>query len=319
MRSLPTSIKEYEDNIRWVFHNYLEFIEEIVCDPSAFGTGGPDVEEVIERVQQAVELGDGEAEDKAILEGMKVQTRELWRDFPERELLGEHFKRAALRRAGTRHYRHATGPPSEEEALRLAGAMLAHLPGRSLGSQVPGAGWMNPEWEYNTIARLLADLYLREPSRELMRAYIKRSRNGVYFEALVLIRGELKRQDKDVPGSLEKWYQATENGGRGRPRERPIPNERPVALPKQLSDFNIQLCLEILRRIGIKPVGGRVSGCEVVERALEVSEYRELKLKWDTLKRIWQERPWGKRFRPVVIKNTKAIAKRHRLSHNSGS
>ena len=146
MRSLPTSIKEYEDNIRWVFHNYLEFIEEIVCDPSAFGTGGPDVEEVMERVQRAVELGDGEAEDEAILEGMKVQTRELWRDFPERELLGEHFKRAALRRAGLGSSG-ATDLPSEEEALRLAGAMLAHLPGRSLKSQIPGAGWMNPEWE----------------------------------------------------------------------------------------------------------------------------------------------------------------------------
>ena len=33
MRSLPTSIKEYEDNVRWVFHNYMELIEEIVCDP----------------------------------------------------------------------------------------------------------------------------------------------------------------------------------------------------------------------------------------------------------------------------------------------
>ena len=49
MRSLPTSIEEYEDNVRWVFHNYLEFIEEITCDPGTFGTGGPDVEEVVER------------------------------------------------------------------------------------------------------------------------------------------------------------------------------------------------------------------------------------------------------------------------------
>ena len=318
MRSLPTSIEEYEDNVRWVFHHYMELIEEIVCDPSAFGTGGPEVEEVVERVQRAVELGDGEAEDKAILEGMKVQTRELWGDFPERELLGEHFRRAALRRAGL-GASDTTGPPSDEDAERLAGAMLAHLPGRSLGSQVPGADWMNPEWESNTIARLLADQYLREPSRELMRAYIKRSRNKVYFEALVLIRGELKRQDKDVPGSLEKWHQATQNGGRGRPRKRPIPNERPVALPKLLSDFNIQLSLEILSRIGIEPVGGRISGCEVVERALEVSEYRELKLKWDTLKRIWQERPWGKRFRPVVIKYTKSATKRHGPFHTSGS
>ena len=318
MRSLPTTIKEYEDNVRWVFHNYLELIEEIVCDPSAFGTGGPDVEEVMERVQRAVEIGDGEAEDEAILEGMKVQTRELWGDFPERELLGEHFRRAALRRAGLGSSG-ATDLPSEEEALRLAGAMLAHLPGRSLGSQVPGAGWMNPEWESNTIARLLADQYLREPSRDLLRAYIKHSRNKVYFEALVLIRGELKRQGKDVPGSLEKWHQATQNGGRGRPRKRPIPNERPVAFPKLLSDFNIQLCLEILRRVGIKPVDGKVSGYEFVERALKDSEHKELKLKWDTLKRIWQERPWGKRFRPVVIKTTRAAARRHRPFHTSES
>ena len=149
MRSLPTSIKEYEDNVRWVFHNYMELIEEIVCDPSAFGTGGPDVEEVIERVQQAVELGDGEAEDKAILEGMKVQTRELWGDFPERELLGEHFRRAALRRAGTRLFRrhrpsqrrggpaacggHA-GPPSGQ---------IAEVPDPGRGLDEPGVGIRN--------------------------------------------------------------------------------------------------------------------------------------------------------------------------------
>ena len=318
MRALPTSIEEYEDNVRWVFHYYMEFIEEFVCDPSAFGTGGPEVEEVVERVQQAAELGDGEAEDKAILEGMKVQTRELWGDFPERELLGEHFRRAALRRGGLAATG-TTGPPSDEDAERLAGAMLAHLPGRSLNSQVPGAGWMNPDWESNTIARLLADQYLREPSRKLLRAYIKLSHKRVHFEALVLIRGELERQERDVPRSLEKWYQATENGRRRRPRKRPIPNERPVSFPKQLSDFNIQLILEILRRVGIKPMGGRISGCEVVERVLEASEHKELNLKWNTLKRIWQERPWGKRFRSVVIKTTEAVAKRHGPFHNSGS
>ena len=38
-----------------------------------------------------------------------------------------------------------------------------------------------------------------------------------------------------------------------------------------------------------------------------------------SLKRIWQERPWGKRFRPVVVRTTKAVAKRHGLFHNSGS
>ena len=95
MRSLPKSVAEVDDNFRWVIDSYLQLIEEIACDPGAFGTGGPTVEEVNERVHRAVELEDREAEDEAILGGMRVQTREEWQDFPELELLGDHLRRDA--------------------------------------------------------------------------------------------------------------------------------------------------------------------------------------------------------------------------------
>ena len=69
---------------------------------------------------------------------MRVETRELWQDFPELQLLGDLFRRAALRKEG-RGSPGSTDPPSEEEGFRLAKTLLAHVPGRSLLAQIPGA------------------------------------------------------------------------------------------------------------------------------------------------------------------------------------
>ena len=155
MRSWPTSVGELDDNVRWAIDSYLKTIEEFARDPSAFGTAGLSTEEVNGRIGLAVERMNKQAEEEAILDGMRVQTRELWQDFPELELLGNHFRRAALRNAA-RGFPGTTDPPTEEEGLRLARAVVARLPGRSLMARIPGADWFNLEWESEFISMHMA-------------------------------------------------------------------------------------------------------------------------------------------------------------------
>ena len=282
MRSWPTSVGELDDNVRWAIDSYLKTIEEFARDPSAFGTAGLSTEEVNGRIGLAVERMNKQAEEEAILDGMRVQTRELWQDFPELELLGNHFRRAALRNAA-RGFPDTTDPPTEEEGLRLARAVVARLPGRSLLAQIPGADWLNPEGESETISVYMAYQWVREGGRDLLRDYIKRSRTRVYFDALRLIWEELKRRGEDIPGPLKKWHSDTDGGRLGRPPMKPMPKHRPVTMPKFLSDVNIQLTIEILRRIGIQPEGRPVGGCHIVSEALATSEDKALRLSEETI------------------------------------
>ena len=221
MRSLPTNVAESVSNIRWGFDCYLENIEEVACSPNkAFGSGGPGREETAERIHRAVKRMDSKAEGKAIRDGMRVETSELWWDFPELQLLGDHFGRAALRNEG-RGSPGITDPPSEEEALRLAKAMLAHVPGRTLLAGIPGADRLNREWESVALSSALAYQYLSAPSRPVLREYIRRSRsNRGYFDALDLVWGELSSLGK-ATRPLIKWRQEVDSGKRRRPRRRP--------------------------------------------------------------------------------------------------
>ena len=320
MRSLPTSADDWGSNIRWTFESYLEIIEEFACDPEAFGPGGPGGEEVKERIRRAVEQRDEKAEDETILDGMRVETRELWQDFPELQLLGDHFRRAALRKEG-RGSPGSTDPPSEEEGFRLAKAMLAHVPGRSLLAQVPGADWLNLEWESESLSTVLADQWLfpiEARTHHALLQYIELSKsNRVYFDALKRIQEKLNSQGEAIPSPLIKWFQEVDSGRRRRPRERPIPNHRPVTLPKFLSDLNIQLTIEILRRVGISPEGSSVSGCHIVSEALATSEDPALRLSPETVTGIWKKRIWGRPFESVMGKHSKAIEERHGPFHNS--
>jgi hypothetical protein len=319
MRSLPTNVADSGSTIRWIFESYLEIIEEFACDPEAFGPGGPGGEEVKERIRQAVERRDGKAEDEAILDGMRVETRELWQGFPELQLLGDHFRRAALRKEGGGSP-DSTDPPSEEEGFRLAKAMLAQVPGRSLLAQVPGADWLNMEWESESLSTVLADQWLfpiEARTHHALLQYIELSKsNRVYFDALKRIREKLNSQGEAIPSPLIKWFQEVDSGRRRPPRERPIPNHRPVTLPKFLSDLNIQLTIEILHRVGISPEGS-VSGCHIVSEALATSEDPALRLFPETVRGIWQKRIWGSPFEPVMGKYSKAIEERHGPFHNS--
>ena len=312
MRSLPTGVAESLSNIRWGFECYMENIKEFACDRKAFGSGGPGREETAARIRRAVKQMDSKAEDKAIWDGMRVQTSELWWDFPELQLLGEHFRRAALREDG-RDSPGSTDLPCEEEALRLAVALLASVPGRSLLAGIPGADWLNREWESVALSSALAYQYLRAPSRDTLREYIRRSRRyRVHFDALEFIWEELNSPGK-ATSPLIKWRQQVDSGKRRRPRWRPMKAHRPLTLTKLLSDLNIQLAIEILRRVGIKPEEDGVSGCRIVSDALATSKDKALRLSYETVTGIWQARFWEKPFEAVVVKHCEAIAKRNGL------
>ena len=317
MRSLPTNDADSGSNMRWGLESYLEIIEEFACDPEAFGTGGPGAEEVKERIRRAVEQRDEKAEDEAILDGMRVGTRELWQDFPELQLLADHVRRTALRKEG-RGSPGSTDPPSEEEGFRLAKALLAQVPGRSLLAQIPGADWLNPEWESESLSTLLADQWLfpieaRDP--RALPQYIKLSQsNPVYVDALKRIREKLNSQGEAIPSPLIEWFQEVDSERRQPPPGRPLPKHRPVTLAKLLSDLNIQLTIEILRRVGISPEGN-VSGCHIVSVALATSEDKALRLSPETVTGIWKKRIWESPFETVMGKYSKAIEERHGPFH----
>ena len=317
MKSLPTNVTESGYSVRWTIETYLGLIEEFARDPEAFETGGPAGVEAMERIRRAVGRKDGKAEEREILDRMMVEVREYWQDFPEIQLLGEHYRRAALRKEGSGSPGSTepppeTEPPSEGEGLRLARALLAHVPARSLQALVPGEDRFDVEWESEALAITLADEWLRARSRPLLQEYIKLSQSSrVYFDALVRIRDELNRRGEAIPNRLTKWRQEVDGGRLKRPLKKPIPAERPVTLPKYLSDLNIQLTIEILRRVGILPEGKSVSGCQIVSEALATSEDEALHLSADTVRRIWQKRIWRGPFKPVVVKYAKPFAVRH--------
>ena len=315
MKSLPANVTESGSSVRWTIETYLGLIEEFARDPEAFGTGGPARGEAVERISRAVGRKDERAEERAIVDRMTVEVREYWQEFPELQLLGEHYRRAALRKEGRSSPGSTELPtetPSEEEGRRLARALLAHTPGRSLEAPVQGEDRFDVEWESDALATTLADEWLRARSRPLLQDYIKLSKSSpVYFDALELIWDELNRRGEVTPKRLTRWRQEVDGGRLERPIIKPIPAQRPVTLPKYLSDLNIQLTIEILLRIGILPEGGSVSGCQMVSDALATSEDEALRLSEDTVRRIWQKRIWKKPFKPVVVKYSKAFAVRH--------
>ena len=137
MKSMPNGVAELDPNLVWVIERYLELIEEFARDPKAFGTGGLAGVEAVDSIRLAVVRRDEKAEERAILDGMRAEVREFWQEFSELQLLGENFRRAALRK-DMRGSRGRTDPDSFEEGLQLARALLTHVPGQGTAAPHPG-------------------------------------------------------------------------------------------------------------------------------------------------------------------------------------
>ena len=316
MRSRPTGNTELNFNNRWVFENYLELVEKFVCDPDGFGTGGPGREEAMKRIRLAAARKYRKGEDKAYLACLRVEVRELWQDFPELPLLGEHFRRTALRDAGC-GTPGSTDPPSCREALRLARALAADTPRRSLSAHAQSEDRFGLEWESAAVSRELADEWLSQGSRKDLQEYVRLSKsNPNYFNALGIIWEELPLRAGVTPRKLLRWKEDVDAGKRRHPRRRPIPGHPPATTTKLLSDLDLQVIIEIMRRAGIKPEADPVSGLHILSTVLEASEDPELRLSYETLRHIWQERPWGASPR-AVPRHQRGIAKRHGPFHTA--
>ena len=267
MRLLPEGVAELDPNIRWVVETHLRVFEEVVCGPLDREPGAPSTEEAVERMRRAVRRRDKKAEDEAIVDCTRAEMREWWRDFPERQLLTDLYRRDAQRRA-KRGSPDSRRRPSHQEGLRVARGLLA---------DIPDTGPLDAEHEAAAVSRVLAGQGLVSntvPSRAVLRDHIRRSlSSGAHFDALNHICEDLDNRGKAVTGPLAKWRQEVADGRRRRPAMKPIPPHRP-ANPAQLKrDIHIQFTIEVLKSVGIAPNGYHVSGCRIVAEALGLPEY----------------------------------------------
>ena len=146
-------------------------------------------------------------------------------------------------------------------------------------------------------------------SHHALRGYIRLSRSSpVYFDALGRVWEGLDSRGETIPGSLVRWRQQADRGRRTRPARKPLPRRRPVNSAQVRRDFQIELTIAVLERVGISPNGKIVSDRRIVSEALGhwLSEER--------VSHIWQKRISKKPFEAVLRKHSRAIAKRTGLS-----
>ena len=308
MRLLPEGIAEAGRNFRWGIDLLLQLIDEVVCGPQAVGTGGPGMEEAMERMNRAVERRDRKAEDAAIVDYMRAQVREWWQAYPERQLLIDLYQRAARRRekGGSRDSRRR---PTHEEGLRVARAMLA---------DTTDAAQFDFAWESEAVSIVLADQWASRDGKRRsaeLRVYIDYSRSSrAYFDAVRRTEKKLHSRGESIPGPLGRWRAEVDGGRLRRPARKPVPPHCPVRPAHLVRDVDIQIPIEVLRRVGVRPRSRDVSGCRIVSEALKqvaVAGRNEVDLSEDTVTRIWKERGWGRPFEPMLRKHMKAIAERN--------
>ena len=85
------------------------------------------------------------------MDGMRAEVREGWKDFPERQLLADLYRRAALRSKGRprdKITRHHSRRPNHQEGLRVAKALVA---------DIAAAARFDFAWESGAVSIILAD------------------------------------------------------------------------------------------------------------------------------------------------------------------
>ena len=293
VRLLPMVLTDVLPIIRWGIEMRMQLIEEVACGFHVPEASAPGMEEAMKALLRS--LGRDRKVDEDLVVGyMRAEVREWWQDFPERQLLTDLYRRAALRRAecGSPDSRRR---PSHQEGFRIASPLLDDIPERDQ---------FDFEWEATAVSEVLAALWLPPlgvRSLGSLREYIERSEvNRPYFAALERI-WEHNRQAEVIPLPLSRWRAQAAGGRRRRPAKRSAPPHRPVNPADLVRYIHIQFTIAVLQRVGVKPRGRYVSGCRIVSEKLGCSE--------DNVKRIW-----NKPFTPEFQKHAGAIATRTRLS-----
>ena len=304
MRLLPEGIDEMSANFRWGVEWRLRMIEDVVCTPQASGIGGPGVEESMERARRAAQRGDTEAEDAAFLDGMRAEVREGWKDFPERQLLADLFRRAALGRKGRARdkiARHNSRRPNHDEGLCVAKALVA---------DIAAAARFDFAWESGAVSIILADQWASLDGKRRwaeLRVYIDYAKSSqVYFDAVRRIEKRLQSRGESIPRPLARRWAEVAGGRLERPARKPLPPHRPVKPAQLMRDVEMRFAIEVLHSVGVPPMGAPVSGCGFVAEALGIPE--------DTVTRIWK-----RSFEIVLRQQMKATAERNGPFHTTES
>ena len=294
MRLLPEGIDEMSANFRWGVEWRLRMIEDVVCAPQGSRPGGPGMEESMERARRAAQRGDREVEDAAFLDGMRAEVREGWKDFPERQLLGDLFRRAALRRKGRprdKIARHNSRRPTYDEGLRVAKALLA---------DIAATARFDFAWESEAVSIVLAD---HGPLSIASAAGPRcRSTSTTPTPARSTSTRSHASRRSFVAGASPSPAPSP-GGGRRLPAGAcsvpPGSPSHPIAPPNRRGarEVDIRFAIEVLRSVGVPPMGTPVSGCGFVAAALNIPE--------DTVTRIWKTS-----FELMMRQQMKATAER---------
>lgn len=303
MRLLSTGVAELESNVRWLMEQRVQVVGEVALETPSPGSAGPSDEDANKRIRFAMVRKDREAEDKAIVDVIRAETRQWWQDFPERQLLTELYRRAARCREGTGSS-DSSRPPSHPEGVRVARALLA---------DVRDANHLDLESESRAVTKALVR-HWRLPSAECavcsLEDYIERSQSSrAYYDAVMWLAMLPSNWDGDIWETLKGWLREVHDGRRVRPPLASAPSHRPVNSDTVVRHAHINFTLEILGRVQVPPRGDSVSGCRMVAEALGLSE--------DSVARIWKARAEGKHFERVLRKHLVAIHERTGLHYDA--
>ena len=255
-------------------------------------------DEAIECVLLVLKETHGEA-DKRVLESyMAAQTWDWWDNYLERELLSDLVRRSDLRKrwGGSAHDRRRT---TLEEGLRVARPLLAAIPDEIT---------LDAVGEYESVARLVAALLMPpmgEPSPEMLQRFVELAESiPVFKDGLRYFNADFDNADAALYRPDIRWQKQSGIMHRGYRNKVKVPSHSPIKPALLLRNLQIQFVIQLLTRVGIRPRGTRVSGCDIVGVALGLSE--------DTVKGIW-----GMKFTVEMRRQSQAVAQRLGLTDST--
>ena len=287
--------------VRGNIDRYLDLIEEVVCEPEAYGIDAPDLEEAAERILRSLGT-DWKANEEAILDRMRAELREWRRDRPEVNFLrrctnwktneGLHMARATV----------------DESGLMMIGFRLPNHcwpTSRTWARGIPNGSTQpcRQSWQLSGC-----------PPSECAPAPSCESTSSAPGPSACTstLSCASARSSKSVartsPPMLTQWRTEVASAHRRCPDRKPLPPHRPVELDLAPRDLKIQITIAVLERLGVPPRGSPYSGCSIVTEVLEDSEDNE-GLAEETVARIWNHP-----FQREIQKHSKAIAELTGLS-----
>ena len=177
---------------------------------------------------------------------------------------------------------------------------------RAMLADIAAATRFDFAWESEVVSIVLADQWAsldRKRRRAALSVYIDYANSSpVYFDALPGIQKRLQSRGESIPRPLARRRAEVADGRLERPGKNPLPPHRPAEPEQLLREVKIRFAIEVLRSVGVPPMGIPVSGCRIVAEALDMPE--------DTVTRIWK-RP----FEVMMRQHMKATAERNGPFH----